>query len=130
MKYYFINNRIIKMKIAKKSLIFISLCASLIVLVGILGTILYYQGRFKSSADVVTGPLAISDIQYSPTPPLVNNIITFTPVASASDPATVKYAWNFGDNITSTQALPNHIYAQEGTYSVQLQLTDGSSNFF
>src|SRR3989339_1820566 len=115
------------MKIAKRSLIFISLFAGLIVLVGISGTVLYYQGRFSSSADVVTGPLGISDITYSPTPPLVNNIISFTPVASAPDPTSVKYAWNFGDNITSTQPLPNHIYSSEGIYNVQLQLSDGSN---
>src|SRR3989339_518299 len=115
------------MKIAKRSLIFVSLFAGLIVLVGISGTVLYYQGRFSSSADVVTGPLGISDITYAPAPPLVNNIISFTTVASAPDPTSVKYAWDFGDNITSTQPLPNHIYSSEGIYNVQLQLSDGSN---
>ena len=44
-----------QMKIAKRSLVFISLFAVLIVSSGILGTVLYYQGKFGSIADVSYG---------------------------------------------------------------------------
>ncbi|MEO8417032.1 MAG: PKD domain-containing protein, partial [Ginsengibacter sp.] len=36
----------------------------------------------------------------------------------------LKYLWNFGDGITSTQQNPSHIYKNEGTYTVSLSITD------
>lgn len=54
-KRSFIKSKYLKMKIAKRSVVFISLFAILIVSSGILGTVLYYQGRFKSGADINYG---------------------------------------------------------------------------
>jgi PKD repeat protein len=34
------------------------------------------------------------------------------------------YAWDFGDDNTSTQANPSHTYEVKGTYSVKLKVTD------
>lgn len=36
------------------------------------------------------------------------------------------YAWNFGDNGTSTAASPSHTYAAAGTYTVTLKVTDST----
>jgi PKD repeat protein len=55
--------------------------------------------------------------------------ITFNGAAS-TDPQgqTLAYAWNFGDNSsTATGVSPTHTYAQPGTYTVSLTVTDTSS---
>lgn len=36
----------------------------------------------------------------------------------------ISYAWTFGDNGTSTEANPTHVYAAAGTYTVTLTATD------
>jgi PKD repeat protein len=36
----------------------------------------------------------------------------------------LSYAWDFGDNKTSTRANPSHTYDQEGQYTVTLTVTD------
>lgn len=46
-------------------------------------------------------------------------VITFT---NTSEHAT-SYSWDFGDGATSTSENPVHIYAEEGTYTVQLKAT-------
>ncbi|MDT0156342.1 PKD domain-containing protein [Microbacterium sp. ARD32] len=38
--------------------------------------------------------------------------------------AIVGYDWDFGDGETSTEAAPSHVYAQPGTYTVKLVVTD------
>lgn len=49
--------------------------------------------------------------------------------ANASDPGDANdpltYSWNFGDGGTSTQENPTHTYADNGTYNVQLTVSDG-----
>lgn len=52
--------------------------------------------------------------------------VAFSAAASqAHDGAAVaSYAWNFGDGSTSTDAAPNHTYAEPGTYEVTLVVTD------
>ena len=37
--------------------------------------------------------------------------------------------WKFGDNTTSTQQNPTHVYADTGTYSVSLKVTNGACDF-
>jgi|GEM_PF-6013794 len=36
----------------------------------------------------------------------------------------VKYEWNFGDNKTSNQKNPTHVYTKEGEYTVTLKVVD------
>lgn len=50
-----------------------------------------------------------------------------TDANSASDPTGLqyaKYAWDFGDGTTSTDATPSKRYTDNGTYRVQLTVTD------
>lgn len=59
----------------------------------------------------------------------------FTYVADASNPQIIQfsnesqggetYAWNFGDDNTSTDASPAHEYSAGGTYTVSLTVTNG-----
>jgi len=50
----------------------------------------------------------------------------FTPVFTATDvPAdALSYAWDFGDGTTSTDPAPTHAYANNGTYTITLVVTD------
>ena len=47
--------------------------------------------------------------------------------AGSSDPEgqPLTYAWNFGDNTTSTAANPTHTYTTPGPYQVRLTVSDG-----
>lgn len=44
-------------------------------------------------------------------------------VNTTTSDATATYAWDFGDNATSTDASPNHTYTQSGTYTVTMIAT-------
>jgi choice-of-anchor B domain-containing protein len=51
---------------------------------------------------------------------VVGNVANFTSTATFAD----SYLWNFGDNSTSTQASPSHIYTTAGSYTVTLTVTN------
>ena len=69
--------------------------------------------------------LPIASFTYSPLGPQVNDTITFdSSGCSDSDGTIVSYSWDFGDGTTSTSHNPTHIYAQEGSYTVTLTITD------
>jgi uncharacterized surface protein with fasciclin (FAS1) repeats len=52
-------------------------------------------------------------------------IITFTDESTDSDGNIESWEWDFGDGTTSTESGPiEHSYANEGTYTVQLIVTD------
>ncbi|MDX2087205.1 MAG: Ig-like domain-containing protein [Kofleriaceae bacterium] len=57
--------------------------------------------------------------------PLEGEDVLFT--ATAEDPGgdTLTYTWDFGDGQTSTVLSPTHAYANEGTYTATLSVTDG-----
>ncbi|RZQ51646.1 alkaline serine protease [Pseudoalteromonas phenolica] len=49
--------------------------------------------------------------------------VSFTQQAT-DDKGVASYAWNFGDGRSSSLANPSHSYAQAGSYSVSLEVTD------
>ena len=70
------------------------------------------------------------------TPPIANftfaaNGLTATFTNSSSDaesmPMALKYNWDFGDGMTSTDGNPMHTYAVAGTYNVKLEVIDPGS---
>ena len=76
-------------------------------------------------SDIVNVP-PTADFSYSPNNPNVNQNINFN-AGSSSDPNpgdTLTYAWDFGDNSTGTGVTASHQYANTGTYTVNLTVTD------
>ncbi len=52
--------------------------------------------------------------------------VTFDP--SESTGSIRGYAWDFGDNTSSTQSKPTHTYEKPGEYEITLTITDNSNN--
>ncbi|GLQ93099.1 PKD domain-containing protein [Dyella acidisoli] len=52
--------------------------------------------------------------------------VNFTNSSTDTGGTISSYAWNFGDNTTSTVASPSHTYAAAGTYTVTLTVTDNT----
>jgi YVTN family beta-propeller protein len=86
------------------------------------------------SGDVGVGDLAITPDQaptavFSATPAPAGSPTGFDASASVapSSPIT-KYAWSFGDGTTASTTVPtvSHTYADPGTYTVTLTLTDAA----
>lgn len=50
--------------------------------------------------------------------------VKFTGSGSTDDSSIKSYAWNFKDGSTSTTANPTHTFTKEGSYSVELTVTD------
>ena len=86
------------------------------------------------TATITVNNLAPSIGEFSPPSPAESSGATFS-APDVSDPAgnndTISYLWEFGDNTTSTAIAPTKIYADTGTYSARLTVSDedgGSSN--
>ncbi|WP_202935137.1 PKD domain-containing protein [Halorussus amylolyticus] len=54
----------------------------------------------------------------------VNENVAFDATDSSDNDAIAAYSWEFGDNDTATGATPTHSYAESGTYTVNLTVTD------
>ena len=78
--------------------------------IGYNATYVNYSGRVAIVADSTLGAMPLG-VHFA--------VQTALPMQSCS--------WNFGDNTTSTQMTPSHVYSQPGTYnvSVNMQSTDG-----
>ncbi len=72
----------------------------------------------------------VASFTYSPTAPMPGDIITFDASASYAPSGTiVSYTWDFGDGTVATSASPTitHSYLIDGTYTVQLTVTDSNA---
>jgi len=69
-------------------------------------------------ANVADLAAAFTEDQTSGVAPLT---VQFT---DASDGIPSSWLWDFGDGETSTEASPEHIYAEAGTYTVTLSVRD------
>ena len=67
-----------------------------------------------------TGPTAM--FSYSPQPVIVQEQVTFN--ASGSTGAIIDFLWDFGDGESGNGGSVNHIFAEAGSYTVRLTVTD------
>lgn len=81
------------------------------------------QGQVTITGGNNQAPIARA--QISPNPALINQNISFNG-ATSSDPdgQITQYLWSFGDGTTSPQSVTTHAYAQAGTYTYTLTVTD------
>jgi len=70
---------------------------------------------------VTSNPIAA--FVYSPSNPTTLDIIQFTDTSTITGGTLASWAWNFGDEITSTDRNPTHQYSQGDTYYVTLTVT-------
>lgn len=61
-----------------------------------------------------------ADVRSSCSTPLT---VSFQNTSTAPNGAAMTYLWNFGDGATSTDAAPQHIYTQNGNFTVSLTAT-------
>lgn len=79
-----------------------------------------------STLSVIVQPeIAAVDIVSNESSPLQIECI---PHKISNDTSITSYAWDFGDNATSSEQNPTHEYQKGGTYPVTLTLTDSSGN--
>ncbi len=82
--------------------------------------------------EVQTGSLTIkavnrppvADFTFTPTEPTTEDLIAFTDRSRDLDGELVSWHWDFGDGSTSEEQNPKHKYAEPGTYTVTLTVTD------
>ena len=72
----------------------------------------------------------IPNFAYEPTSPEAGQQVNFT--STSTDPNDggfiYQWLWDFGDGNTSTSATPTNVFADAGTYSVKLTVTDNFGN--
>ncbi len=76
--------------------------------------------------DYATNPVTvhagpIGTFGWTPTPPVVNEPVTFNAAATSTLP--VAFAWDLGDGTTGEGPVVNHTYASAGFYTVTLTTT-------
>ncbi|KAA0002972.1 MAG: PKD domain-containing protein [Thermoplasmata archaeon] len=89
-----------------------------------------------NATDVVVKKITVSnvpphaDFTFTPTSPKDVQTVTFGDLSSDSDGNIVAWYWDFGDGTTSTEKEPKHMYPDDGTYSINLTVTDddGATN--
>ncbi len=70
------------------------------------------------------GQLPTADFTYTPQNPTTDDTVQFTDLSTSPAGKIVSWLWNFGDSTTATIQNPTHQYANPGTFSVQLTVTD------
>jgi len=79
------------------------------------------------SASVTIAAVALSaDFTFSPASPTNGTLVTFTATVSGGT-TPYSYVWNFGDSTPTATGNPaSHTYAQPGTFTVMVIVTDGN----
>ena len=56
------------------------------------------------------------------------NVVVFNASGSTDDSGIVSFEWNFGDETTDTGDVVSHIFADPGSFDVELTVTDAAGN--
>ena len=67
---------------------------------------------------------AVVKFSFTPDAPSTQRDVQFSNESSDADGHIVSYFWDFGDGATSVLENPSHRYAQDGTYTVTLTVSD------
>jgi|GEM_PF-1337545 len=70
----------------------------------------------------VDEPLSDADFTWSPTMPVVDEVVYFTATAAGEEP--IAYTWDLGDGNVATGEYVTHTYDAAGTYTVILTATN------
>jgi len=72
----------------------------------------------------------IANFSFSPASPKDVQAVTFADLSLDIDGSIVSWYWEFGDGETSTEQNPKHMYPDDGTYLINLTVTDddGATN--
>jgi PKD repeat protein len=84
----------------------------------------------KDTVVITRNPLLTADFSYITAGGCSPIKTDFSQTSSACGGTIVSYAWDFGDDSTSTAANPTHYYASPGTYSVGLTVTKNDATTF
>ncbi len=69
---------------------------------------------FKRSIYVTAGPVA--DFSFTPVIPVTNTPVSYTNLSVGA----IRYTWEFGDNTTSAEVNPTHMFKKTGEYNTCL----------
>jgi len=67
-----------------------------------------------------------ANFTISPANPKVSDTVQFTDASGDPDGSIVSWTWEFGDGGSSTEKNPTHQYANPGTFTVKLTVTDNN----
>lgn len=77
---------------------------------------------------VVFDTVPTANFTITPNPQTEGQLVTFNASASTGYDQPLNYNWDFGDNTTGTGLVTNHIYAQQGIYTVTLSVRDNDGS--
>ena len=69
----------------------------------------------------------IARFTFSPASPRVGQTVQFTNQSTDPDGTIESWSWDFGDGNSSTEKNPQYQYTEEGTYTVELTVTDNDN---
>jgi PKD repeat protein len=70
----------------------------------------------------------VDDISATPTSGVAPLTVAFAVTASDPDGTIDSYSWDFGDQHTSQEQNPSHVYTLPGTYTATVTVTDNDGN--
>lgn len=79
-------------------------------------------GTLRIVEEVNQAPTA--DFEFTPARPAVGDTVRFQDRSRDPDGQIQTWQWDFGDGSTATEQNPSHAYAEAGTYTVKLTVTD------
>jgi len=80
------------------------------------------QAMRERAIDINAAPVA--QFQISSFETLELELVTLTDLSHDSDGTIVQWSWDFGDDTTSGEASPSHVYQQNGTMDITLTVVD------
>jgi PKD repeat protein/sugar lactone lactonase YvrE len=72
--------------------------------------------------------LPVAAFTFSPEVPTTEEVVAFTDGSTDVDGTIASWAWDFGDGGGAATANPTHQYAEKGTYTVTLTVTDDAGD--